>query len=134
MKNKKKKYLILLSVIVSSLLIVASTQPGDWKAPPEADKLINPIKGDAKATASGKKLYNQMCAICHGNKGKGDGMAGINLNPRPGDLSGEKFQSQTDGAVFWKISEGRSPMASYKTALTETQRWHLINYLRTLKK
>ena len=82
----------------------------------------------------GKKLYNQMCAVCHGAKGKGDGVAGAALNPKPTNFTSASVQAQTDGAIFWKITEGRSPMASYKTILKEEQRWQLVNYLRTFKK
>ncbi len=37
-----------------------------------------------------------------------------------------------EGEIFWKISEGRRPMPSFKKQLTEEQRWQLVNYLRTL--
>lgn len=107
---------------------------GDWKAPPEADKVSNPLKGNTAATVLGKKLYTQLCVVCHGDKGKGDGIAGISLNPRPANHSSAKVQSQTDGAIFWKITTGRPPMASYTKSLTETQRWQLVNYIRQLAK
>lgn len=103
----------------------------EWKAPLQADKLTNPLKGDASATAEGKIIYMQMCIICHGDKGKGDGVAGVALNPKPGNFVTQKVQAQTDGALFWKITEGRPPMASYKGIFTETQRWQLVNYIRT---
>jgi mono/diheme cytochrome c family protein len=109
-------------------------QNSEWKAPVSANQLKNPIKGNVSATEEGKKLYKQMCAICHGNTGKGDGMAGMSLNPRPANFTTEKVQSQTDGAIYWKLTEGRSPMASYKNILKEEQRWQLVNYIRTLKK
>ena len=105
-----------------------------WKAPASADKLVNPVKGDAAASAEGKKIYTQMCAICHGKKGKGDGMAGMSLNPRPANFTSEKLQAQTDGAIYWKLTEGKAPMAGYKASLSDTKRWQLVNYIRTLKK
>jgi len=105
-----------------------------WVAPKSANAIKNPLKGKASATAEGKKLFTQMCAICHGNKGKGDGMAGMSLNPRPTNFTKSTVQSQTDGALYWKITEGRAPMASYKAALKPNQRWQLVNYIRTFKK
>jgi len=51
------------------------------------------------------------------------------LEKKPADLS-TKVKAQTDGALFWKISEGRSPMVSWKS-LSETQRWELVNYIKT---
>mgnify|MGYP003109959153 FL=1 len=74
-----------------------------------------------------------LCFVCHGPKGKGDGMGGAGLTPKPTDLTTEEFQSQSDGAIFWKITEGRAPMASYKTSIPEKKRWELVNYLRTLQ-
>ncbi len=105
-----------------------------WIAPKSADNIENPLKGDASTVAVGKKMYRAMCAICHGPKGKGDGMAGTGLKPKPANFTTKEFQSQTDGAIFWKLSEGRSPMAGYKGTLDETKRWQIVNYLRTLGK
>ena len=98
------------------------------------DQLKNPYKGNAAATAEGKKLYMKFCKICHGGKGRGDGIAGINLKPRPRDFTSEKLQEQTDGAIFWKIKTGRPPMAAYEKILKEEQRWQLVNYIRELGK
>jgi mono/diheme cytochrome c family protein len=105
----------------------------DWKAPADADKMANPLKGNAEASEAGKKLFIQFCAVCHGDKGKGDGVAGISLKPKPANFTLDKIQQQTDGALFWKLTEGRPPMASFKSILTETQRWQLVNYLRSFK-
>jgi mono/diheme cytochrome c family protein len=41
-------------------------------------------------------------------------------------------QQQSDGALFYKITEGRGPMPSFKTTLTEQQRWDVVNHIRTL--
>ena len=60
-------------------------------------------------------------------------MGGTGLKPKPADLTSEIFQSQSDGAIFWKIEQGRSPMPSYKTSIPDKKRWELINYLRTLR-
>ena len=119
-------------LVVSGFIAPGSPGNNEWKAPPEADKLVNPLKGQAAATAEGKKTFVQLCSMCHGDKGKGDGVAGLALNPRPANYTLEKTQMQSDGVFFWKMSEGRPPMASYKTILSETQRWQLVNYIREL--
>ena len=103
-----------------------------WKAPPEADKLKSPVAGQ-EAIKGGKKIFTTMCAICHGEKGRGDGAAGAALNPKPTNLTTSAFHAQSDGAIFWKITEGKAPMASYKATLSEEKRWQLVSYLRTLK-
>lgn len=130
------KYLIIfISIFLASYYPFSTaanrgTEKG-WAAPPDADKVLNPLMRNAYSAAEGKKTYMQICVVCHGDKGKGDGIGGLALNPRPANFSSQKVQIQTDGAIFWKITEGRPPMASYKTILSETQRWQLVNYIRT---
>ena len=111
----------------------ASAQ-GKWVAPSSANELKNPVAGDAAALKEGKALYQSYCSPCHGEKGKGDGVAGGALSPKPANHSSAVVQSQSDGAIFWKLTEGRGAMASYKAALTEKQRWSLVCFIRTLKK
>ncbi len=126
--------IVLVAVYFLSVSFINVEQDKKWVAPKSADAIVNPLEDDASVAAFGKRLYRAMCAVCHGVKGKGDGMAGAGLNPKPTNFTTEVFQSQTDGAIFWKIEEGRSPMASYKTSIPENKRWQIVNYLRTLKK
>jgi mono/diheme cytochrome c family protein len=137
-KISMKRGFIPLALICIFLLAIAMKSDNDgiekWVAPRSADNLENPFKGNEAATKSGKKLYKQFCAICHGDKGKGDGMAGLSLMPKPANFTSEAIQVQSDGALFWKLTEGRAPMASYRETLKEDQRWELVNYMRTFKK
>ncbi len=135
MKSKRNLSGITLLGLICFLLIGFNGRAQEkWVAPASADKIVNPLKGDANAAANGQKLYKVLCVICHGTKGKGDGAAGAGLTPKPTNLTTAEFQTQTDGAIFWKIREGRSPMASYETSIPEKKRWEIINYIRTLKK
>lgn len=126
-----------LSVLMV-LLFICSFKIGiaqeKWIAPKEADNLKNPFKNDPVSPDKGKQIFTTYCVVCHGNKGKGDGIGGAGLTPRPTNLTTPNFQSQSDGALFWKLSEGRPPMAPYKTVIPENERWHIINFLRTLKR
>lgn len=70
---------------------------------------------------------------CHGKTGAGDGPAGSALTPKPANFTDTNLMSKaTDGELFWKMSNGRGPMPAWKDQLSETQRWQLVNYLRTL--
>ncbi len=116
------------------LLLFLGPQSNEWKAPNDADKLVNPYQVNTEILGKGEKIYKQLCSVCHGNKGKGDGVAGSALNPAPSNFSKERVQSQSDGAIFWKLTNGKTPMAGYKDILTEEQRWQLVTYIRELGK
>ena len=122
---------ILLFNIVSIRSFAQSTP---WVAPKDADNVKDPLAGNTSVLPEAKALYIANCAPCHGDKGRGDGPAAAGLNPKPADHSSVAVQNESDGALFWKLSEGRPPMAGYKKIFSDQQRWELINYIRTLAK
>jgi mono/diheme cytochrome c family protein len=128
---KCARALIVLEIfsISGSLLAQGSS---DWKAPPTAVNRPNPVPVNANTIALGQKLYVGNCMTCHGATGKGDGPGAAALEKRPADLSARVRSGATDGELFWKITEGRSPMISWKGSLSETQRWELVNYIKSL--
>ncbi len=105
----------------------------EWKAPASADQIKNPLKGNQESVERGKALFLQQCAVCHGNKGKGDGVAGASLNPKPANFWLDCVQAQSDGAIYWKRNNGKGPMPSF-SHLTENQKWDLVNFIRTFRK
>ena len=120
--------------ILLSFNTVNAQSAKKWVAPAAADQLKNPIASDANGLKEAKKLYISNCSPCHGNGGKGDGIASASVNPKPADHTSAAIQKETDGSLYWKLTEGRSPMPSYKQILTDAQRWQLINFIRTLAK
>ncbi len=104
-----------------------------WHAPGSFSSKKNPLSGDRSSIKKGKKLYKAACVACHGTRGNGHGPAAIALPIHAGDFTDSKFmRAQSDGSVFWKISEGRGTMPPFKAAFNETDRWNLVNYIRTL--
>ena len=103
-----------------------------WQAPETVAVMKNPVGSTEGGIAQGRKIYETRCADCHGAKGKGDGPAAADLDPKPGDLSRAAMNGQSDGALFWKVSEGRKPMPTYKSKLSDEQRWQVVTYVRTL--
>jgi len=100
--------------------------------PPAAAAQQNPVPATADSIAAGRALYAQNCVFCHGDTGKGDGPAAVNLTVKPSDLTNPALRQQSDGALFWKISEGHSPMPANQRLLSTQDRWTVVNYLRTL--
>jgi mono/diheme cytochrome c family protein len=72
--------------------------------------------------------------MCYREKEKVEWLSSAGLIKQPADHISPPVQQQTDGAIFWKISEGNTPMPGYKKGLSETQIWQLVNYIRTLSK
>jgi mono/diheme cytochrome c family protein len=133
---KTQKYLASISLIFCGVVFAhtpASAQTA-WTAPAAANNLKNPGSCDAATMKEAKTIYTSTCAPCHGAKGRGDGPAAVALNPKPADHSSKAIQQESDGSLFWKLSEGRGAMQAYKSQLTDKQRWGLICYIRTLKK
>ncbi|MBN8718688.1 MAG: c-type cytochrome [Sediminibacterium magnilacihabitans] len=138
MKVLVQKIIRKKMMTVSLLLLVAIAgsaffQQKEWKAPASADAKKNPLTADATTLAAGKAVYVKECQSCHGKKGKGDGPSAKDLDIPAGDFTKAITQSQSDGALYWKISEGRKPMPSFKKKLNETQIWQSVVYMRTLK-
>ena len=130
----KKMALALTLVLVTSVVFVFPAEPQPWLAPDSAKTLENPfVKKPKKAIKKGKKTFKLRCTVCHGERGRGDGPGGKALTPKPADFGSEKVQGQLDGEIFWKISEGRGPMITWKHILSEKERWELVNFIRTLK-
>ena len=134
---KMKSEIILLAMLLfftgSQTTRAAQLPPSsDWSAPPTAARTPNPVAADGLSVARGNQLYQIGCLPCHGTKGAGDGSAASSLERHPGILSDSKLWQQTDGTLFWKISQGRSPMPSFAEAFSDAQRWDILNYVRTL--
>jgi len=104
----------------------------DWSAPAQARKLQNPVRATAESIAAAKAIYARRCAECHGQRGDGKGEKAGHLSVAPTNFTDTRELSEsTDGELFWKISEGHRPMPRFKDKLSETERWELVNYVRS---
>jgi mono/diheme cytochrome c family protein len=109
------------------------------KAPEEFLQKANPLPSTAEVVNAGKALFQQSaqpvaCAMCHGNKGDGQGFMGAALVPPPRNFTcGKMMKDIPDGQLFWIIRNG-SPgtgMMSF-AVLPDDQVWQLIHYIRSL--
>jgi mono/diheme cytochrome c family protein len=133
---KKKIPMVVTSILVLALFafVPKTTQPKPWTVPDKYKSMANPVKSDATSIADGKALYNQHCKSCHGTKGKGDGPKAAQLDTECGDFTTADFHKQSDGDLFYKTSEGRKDMPSFKKKIPEQDDiWKVVNYIRTFK-
>lgn len=93
------------------------------------------IFGTASAADDAKTQYATFCVACHGDAGKGDGVAGAALDPKPSDLSATKL---SDADLTKIIKDGgpaleRSPlMAPWGAVMDEAQLKAMVAFIRTL--
>ena len=114
-------------------------------APTEAIPIQGPVLIDGQpasaATASyqkfsqrGQVLFGINCVMCHGPQGLGNGPVGGFFTPKPFDLSSANVQKLSDDQIYLIISNGVGPMPSIAENLDATERWDVVNFVRTLKK
>ena len=135
----KRASQIGLMVVIGMAVLLLSFAPGPeqkkpWTVPDNAKKVKNPVKSDAESISIGKSLYAKHCKSCHGKLGEGDGPKASELKTSPGDFTAKDFQTQTDAELYYKTSEGRDDMPSFKKKIAETEDiWAIVNFVRTLE-
>lgn len=134
-----KKIFLILTIAMGltgiSFTVINNTDKKPWIVPDNYKTMKNPAASDAATIADGKALWSTHCKSCHGAKGLGDGPKAAQLKTEPGDFSKADVQAQSDGSLFYKLSEGRGDMPNFKKKLPEAdERWSLVVYMRTLKK
>ena len=138
MKNNIKKTLALAisgALLIGMMSVLSAFQKKPWTVPDNFQKMKNAVASNTESISEGKALYSTHCKSCHGAKGMGDGNKAAQLKTEPGDFSSSGFQAQSDGAIFYKTSDGRDDMPSFKKKVPDAdERWSIVNYMRTLKK
>ncbi len=120
------------AVLLSGYAIVSPNDP--WPVPEKYEKMPNPVKADASSISTGKSLWTKHCVSCHGKTGAGDGTKAATLKTHPGDFTKAEFKAESDGAIFYKTSEGRKDMPSFKKKIPDADDiWSLVNYIRSIK-
>jgi mono/diheme cytochrome c family protein len=129
-------FILALLTLACSIgkIAAADSMAEKWLSPAPSAAKKNPIASTQASIAAGQKTYSKTCMMCHGKTGDADGPAVMELKIHPAKLSDPDLATESDGALFWKITTGRKPMPAYGKRLSETDRWNLVNYIRTLPK
>jgi mono/diheme cytochrome c family protein len=135
MKSKTAIVSMAIIIFIVAASFTISQTPKPWPVPDKDSKMANPVKADATSLNTGKELWAKHCQSCHGKSGKGDGTKAAKLDTHPGDFTDPNVQKETDGDFFYKISEGRKDMPSFKKKIPDAEDiWSVVNYMRTFKK
>ncbi|HEU5318792.1 MAG TPA: CopD family protein, partial [Chloroflexota bacterium] len=123
-------FFALVGLGASGLSVAAAYQRSVAVAQP----VSNPVPATPASVGRGQQIYASSCLVCHGVEGRGDGPAGRALRPPPADLSVHMAAGHTDQQLFDWITNGvpGTAMPAWKEQLTVEERWHVINYIRSL--
>lgn len=99
----------------------------------DARALANPFRSTPEVVERGRKVFQSICAACHGPGGRGDGAATKRGVPPPPSLLGERLRALKDGEIFQIVTFGQGNMAPHAALVERDDRWKVVHFLRTLK-
>jgi mono/diheme cytochrome c family protein len=120
-----KRALLLLTFTIAAHCLPAQ----EWVVPQEYRVRLSPFEFTGATAEAGRTIYTANCLSCHGNPGRNNFLR--SLSPQPGDPASEKYQMNSDGEIFYKVSEGRGQMPGFKNVLSQTDIWNVVSYVRT---
>ncbi len=95
--------------------------------------LSNPAVSSDVSLNRGAELYRINCAMCHGTRETYPGAVGQKLVPPPPNLYTTRISTLSDGDLFKRITLGFGRMPAFQDQIAETDRWHLVNYVKTFR-
>jgi S-disulfanyl-L-cysteine oxidoreductase SoxD len=96
-------------------------------------KLHNPLQSTPVNLKHGQELFLANCSPCHGPGGKGDGSVVHLLAHKPANLMTGVSKNLPDGYIYGYIRNGGIWMPAYDDAMSSTERWQVVMYLRNLE-
>jgi mono/diheme cytochrome c family protein len=93
-----------------------------------------PVPSSPASIQRGQQLFSITCQVCHGQTGNGLSPIAAFFPTKPADLTGPTVQSMTDAQIYVIITQGFKVMPPMAENLSPSERWDVINYVRTIKK
>lgn len=130
---------LLLGLVACTPAAQNTAVPAEYRnaTPPAPNFLASPANLEA-----GRQIFRHHCAACHGETGRGNGLAGHTLPLKPANLADPRGVAQKPlNYWYWRVSEGGaaepfhsqgSVMPAWKHHLSEIERWQVIAFARTL--
>ena len=105
-----------------------------------ADRLVNPRTRTSESLNRGQWVYETYCLVCHGDAGRGDGPISATAGgPFFGvrSLVNDTIARRSDGYIYGVVIHapgmGRGLMPIYGDKVHGTDRWDVVNYVRSLQ-
>ncbi len=96
-------------------------------------KMHNPLQSTPENLKHGEQLFLATCSPCHGVGGAGNGTVVHLLAHKPANLMTGVSKNLPDGYIYGYIRNGGIWMPSYDDAMSSTERWQVVVYLRDLQ-
>jgi cytochrome c oxidase cbb3-type subunit 3 len=105
--------------------------------------VIGPLSHPTRSSATEETaaLFTELCSVCHGIGGKGDGPSAQGLEPKPADFTNCKAMAKDSDEVLFKIIKGGGQNAGRSTvmpawgdSLSDRQIFELVKFIRALCK
>ncbi len=93
--------------------------------------LISPLEVNDTNSKNGKELYGIYCAVCHGNKGDGQGI----LMKREKFLGIPSYADReiTPGSIYHVLMYGKNAMGSHASQVNSEERWQIAQHVMELR-
>ena len=121
---------IAFIVLISNLRLNAQST---WHVEDDKKSEVMPVTYGPASIEAGKAAYTKFnCKSCHGDPGANKALP---LVPKPTDLGLAAFhQVNSDGEIYYKITDGKGAMPAFKAQISETDRWNLVCFIRSFDK
>jgi mono/diheme cytochrome c family protein len=106
--------------------------PGPEEAARAGRELANPLEPTPANLARGRRVFENVCAVCHGSGGAGDGPI-IGRFPNPPSLTAARARGLADGRIVHVIARGQGLMPPHAAQVLPEDRWRVVLYLRELQ-
>ena len=104
------------------------------------DAVTSPIESDEATLVRGARMYDVYCSPCHGKVDENNEIPELGTVAQPGRLAGVialtgnggVLKNRSDGRVYSTIRQGAAIMPAYNWAMTDTEMWSIVHFVRTL--
>lgn len=131
LKSRTRKVLLgAVSCLALTLVLLVGIALAKGIAP-----RTNPIPMSEESVEAGREVFFTYCSGCHGRRADGRGLQALNLIPKPQNLRNAEFVAYlSDERMYSSISGGvrGTSMPAFEMLISEEQRWHSVNYVRSL--